>query len=187
MKYYSVPQAAEMLGLSERAVHKRCLKDKIWKKSNKYQITEENIQSWRKDIQANTLLQKRIANAELEKEIARLKHELKQYELEDNERLEVFTEESYSLFEQRLKEWNEQRTLIAHQEEIFNIQLASKTEQLEHYKNQFEYQKKQSDKILEMHQKLIDTIDKQLKNTIQRTIIEAREKEVIGLNWKPKK
>ena len=43
------------------------------------------------------------------------------------------------------------------------------TEQSEHYKNQFEYQKEQSTRILDMHEQLIKTIQ-------QNNYIEAKSK-----------
>ena len=43
------------------------------------------------------------------------------------------------------------------------------TEQAEHYKNQFQYQKEQSTRILDMHEQLIKTIQ-------QNNYIEAKSK-----------
>ena len=48
------------------------------------------------------------------------------------------------------------------------------------------HQQKQSTKILDMHQKLLDTIDKQSNLALQRNVIEALEKDVINKDWKPK-
>ena len=48
------------------------------------------------------------------------------------------------------------------------------------------YQKEQSTRILDMHQKLIDTIEQQNKLAIQRNVIEARDKDIIDDDWKPK-
>lgn len=78
-------------------------------------------------------------------------------------------------------------TQSQHQEQIFNVEKKSLNEILEHYKSQFEYQKTQSDKILQMHQKLIDTIEKQSAITIQRNIIEAKDKQIINSDLKQRK
>jgi hypothetical protein len=123
----------------------------------------------------------------LKAEIEVLKEELISYKIEPNERIEVFTFEEYNLFEQRLREWNTQRIEIEHQEQLFNAEKKSLSELYQHYKNQFEYQRNQNSKVLEMHQKLIDLIGDQNKLAIQRNIIEAGEKDIINKdNWKPK-
>ena len=52
-------------------------------------------------------------------------------------------------------------------------------DKVEHYKNLFEYQRKQSDRILEMHEKLIVTIGEQTQSSIQRNHIEAKDKKYL--------
>jgi hypothetical protein len=45
----------------------------------------------------------------------------------------------------------------------------------------------QSDKILNIHQKLVDTIDQQVKIIIQKQVMEAIDKDIIKKDtWKPK-
>jgi hypothetical protein len=53
MKTYSVVEASKKLGISTRAVQKRCFKAKIRKKSNRYLITEEHIKTWYAEITSN--------------------------------------------------------------------------------------------------------------------------------------
>ena len=195
---YSVKEVSKMLLISERAITKRCFKSKVRKINNRYSIENTHIEQWKKDIQKNLLkepvlgfvgtgTQVDIEVESLKEHIKKLEEELQQYEVNENERIEVFTNEEYSLFETRLKEWQLQRQELEHQEQIFKIEQKSTKEILEHYKNQFEYQKKQNDKILDMHQKLLDTIENQNKLAIQRNIIEASEKDVINpANWKRK-
>ena len=115
-------------------------------------------------------------NERLKLEIKELRKELSQYDIADNERLEIFTEEMYLTFEQRLIEWREQNEKIKTQQELFNAKekglndvVEIMTEQSEHYKNQFEYQKEQSTRILDMHEQLIKTIQ-------QNNYIEAKSK-----------
>tara|TARA_R110000764_G_scaffold131613_1_gene219393 strand:+ start:97 stop:717 length:621 start_codon:yes stop_codon:yes gene_type:complete len=115
-------------------------------------------------------------NERLKLEIIELRKELSQYDIADNERLEIFTEEMYLTFEQRLIEWREQNEKIKTQQELFNAKekglndvVEIMTEQSEHYKNQFEYQKEQSTRILDMHEQLIKTIQ-------QNNYIEAKSK-----------
>jgi predicted transcriptional regulator len=195
METYSVTEASKILGISTRAVQKRCFKDKVRKKSNRYLITDEHIKEWFADIKSNEPtnepnersyngtqeLKKEIhtlelafktldaAHTKLKQENEILKDELSKYEIEDNERIEVFTNH------------------IEHKDELFDAKEKSLTELLEHYKNQFEYQKNQSTKILDLHQKLIDEIQKQSTITIQRNIIEAKREGVINDEWKTKK
>jgi len=195
MENYSVKETAEILGITERAVQKRCKKDKIRKKDNKYLIDANLIQSWKVEILTSNepTNEPRTNGSQLDIEVESLKAkikdleaELQQYEIAENERIEVFTNENYILFETRLKEWHTQRQEIEHQEQIFNAEKKSLNELYEHYKSQFHYQQKQNEKVLEMHQKLIDVIGEQNKISIQRQIIEAKEKDVINDQWKPK-
>ena len=116
---------------------------------------------------------------ELEQQVFELKNELKLYEIEDNERLEVFTDDDYNIFTTRLKEWQtQQKDLEQKAIEIQEIKIDAK-ENVEHYKNLFEYQRKQSDRILEMHEKLIVTIGEQTQSSIQRNHIEAKDKKYL--------
>ena len=201
METYSVKEAAEIVGISIRAVQKRCLRGKIRKKSNRYLITDKHINSWREERKANELKTNqneperepvRINQLDLEVEslkaiISDLKAKLSEYDISDNERIEVFTNDEYDVFKERLQEWFTMQKDMQHKQQLFDVEKMSLTEMLDHYKNQFEYQKKQSEKILQMHQKLIDTIDKQNSLAIQRNIIEAKEKDVINKDWKANK
>jgi hypothetical protein len=112
----------------------------------------------------------------LDEVILQLKNELAKYDLQPNERLEVFTNDEYQILEQRLREWHEHDKKILHQEELFNVEKASLKDMLKHYKNQWKYQRKQSEKILKIHQTLVETIDKQNLNILQRNFIEAKDK-----------
>lgn len=116
---------------------------------------------------------------ELEQQVFELKNELKLYEIADNERLEVFTDDDYNIFTTRLKEWQtQQKELEQKAIEIQEVKTDAK-ENIEHYKNLFEYQRKQSDRILEMHERLIVTIGEQTQSSIQRNHIEAKDKKYL--------
>ena len=137
----------------------------------------------------NTLYEKRIkeVNERLrssDEVILGLRNELSKYKIASNERIEVFTNDEYELLEIRLREWHEQEQKLKHQEQLFSVEKLSLKEMLTHYKKQFKYQKKQSERILQMHQKLIDTIDQQNKILIQRQIIEASDKSIIDQDLK---
>ena len=112
----------------------------------------------------------------LKTEIEALKDELSDYDVADNERLEVFTKEEYAKFEERLIDWKLQNQKIKSQQELFdskekglNDVVNLMTEQADHYKNQFQYQKEQATRILDMHEQLIKTIQ-------QNNFIEAKSK-----------
>lgn len=192
MKTYTVLEASKIIGVSTRAIQKKCSKEDIRKKSNRYLITDIHIENWKNkrttnELKAN-LNEPRTNQLDLEveslkAEIRDLKEQLAEYDISQNERIEVFTNEDYAIFESRLKEWFTLQKELEHKEELFNVEKMSLKELLEHYKNQFEYQKGQSERILQMHQKLIDTIEKQSAISIQRNIIEAKEKNVINKDW----
>jgi len=204
MNTYSVKETAKILGIKERAVQTRCKKENVRKKDNRYLITDEIIAQWQQSNaitnakrnaithnatqQRNATLQLDIEVESLKAEVESLKAELSQYEIEDNERLEVFTNDQYLIFEQRLQEWQTQRLELEHQEQLFAAEKKSINELYNHYKVQFEYQRKQNEKVLEMHQRLLDIIGEQTKISIQRNVIEAIDKEVINKKtWKTNK
>ena len=115
-------------------------------------------------------------NSNLKQEVKNLKEELSQYDIADDERLEVFTQEMYEVFETRLLEWKEQNAKIKSQQKLFDAKekglndvVELLKDQSEHYKNQFNYQKEQSTRILDMHEQLIKTIQ-------QNNYIEAKSK-----------
>jgi len=216
MKTYSVKEASDILGIKPRAVQHRCKRDNIRKKSNKYLITDEIIALWKElkatqNANANAMLNAmpnanatqldlqvqslQIENENLKHQVDDLRKELSRFDIEEGERMEVFTDAEYEALEQRLIEWRTLQKEIEHKEEVFslkeqhfNTENKTLSKSLKHYKNQFEYQKKQSTKILDMHQTLIDTIQKQSTITIQRNTIEAIEKNVVNPDtWKPNK
>ena len=90
-----------------------------------------------------------------------------------------YTESEYTFAEQKLTEWRFQQKEIEQKAiEIQDIKTTAK-EDVTHYKNLFEYQRKQSDRILEMHEKLIVTIGEQTQSSIQRNHIEAKDKKYL--------
>ena len=99
--------------------------------------------------------------------------------------LQEYTPIEYEIADQRLREWRLQQKEIEKQAaEISEIKVSS-TERVEHYKNLFEYQRKQSDSILRIHEKLVTSINELTNANIQRNVIEAKEKGVINDDWKP--
>lgn len=96
-----------------------------------------------------------------------------------------YTESEYEFAEQKLNEWRFQQKEIERQAAEITEVKATSTERVEHYKNLFEYQRKQSDRILQIHEKLVGSLNELTKANVQRNIIEAKDKDVINENWKP--
>jgi len=184
-KTYSTKETAEILGIKERAVQTRCKKDNIRKKDNKYLITELIISNWKQKEEVNA---KPNANANakqldieieaLKKEITELKEQLAEYEIEENERIEVFTNEEYNLFQERLIEWRTQQKDSEHQQELFDAKILTLEQSADHYKNSYYYQRKQNEKFINMHEKLLDTIQLNSKEGYIKTVVEAK-----NTNW----
>ena len=114
-------------------------------------------------------------------EIKELKEELSGYEITENERLEVFTNEEYAKFEERLTQWRLQsQHIIAqqkdneHQQELFNAKVLTLEQSEEHYKNSYFYQRKQNERFIDMHEKLLDTIQLSGKENMIKTVKDAK-------------
>ena len=186
IKTYSTKETAEILGIKERAVQTRCKKDNIRKKDNKYLITDLIIANWKQKEETNATSNATSNATQLDIEIealkienVRLKEELAEYEIAENERIEVFTNEEYQLFQTRLIEWRTQQKENEHQQELFNAKIITLEQSADHYKNQFQYQKEQSTRILTMHEKLLETLSAQTKDHFIETTIRAK-----NTDWK---
>jgi len=190
---YSKAEVSEILKVHPRKLNRIAQRHNIEKVDNRYifkgsflidyfkievskgvEVVSKSVQETAPDTQP--LLDKIKA---LEHEIQELKAELSVYEIGEGERLEVFTEDDYKLFETRLLEWRyQQKELEQKAIEIQEVKNDAK-ENVAHYKNLFEYQRKQSDRILEMHERLIVTIGEQTQSSIQRNHIEAKDKNYL--------
>ena len=197
IKTYSTKETAKILGIKERAVQTRCKKDNIRKKDNKYQITDIIIADWRQanakpnananakqlDVEIEALklenLSLKTKVVELEKEIAELKEELTTYEITENERIEVFTNEEYNKFQKRLIEWRTQQKDSEHQQELFDTKILTLEQSADHYKNSYYYQRKQNERFINMHEKLLDTIQLNSKESMIKTVKDAK-----NTDWK---
>jgi len=192
MKTYSVSEAAEIVGIKERAVQHRCKRDNVRKKDNRYLITDEIISLWRdKEAEANAIKRKDKRNnatqsnnfAQLDLEVEALKTEneslkakLSEYDIEPHERLEVFTNDEYNLFEQRLKEWQMQRQELEHKDKMLELTKKSKDEQISFLSNQLEYQRSMGNKQLEQLETIFEILQGQNKTVHQLNFINAKDK-----------
>ena len=190
---YSINEVSELLKINTRRLQRVGKKHKVEKVDNRYifkgsfllLVFADTIKALSQDVSQGVAkvsqdIEPLLAKIqELEQQVFELKNELKLYEIKDNERLEVFTDDDYITFTTRLKEWQtQQRELEQKAIEIQEVKTDAK-ENIEHYKNLFEYQRKQSDRILAMHEKLIQTIGEQTQNSIQRNHIEAKDKKYL--------
>ena len=115
------------------------------------------------------------SNPELLKEIQELKEIIADYEnsevyekAKEGFRVEVFTQDEYDLFSERLIQWRLQRQEI----EQTKVHFESLQDERDFIKGQLEYFKQSNDRILLQHEKLIEVIG-------QRNRIEAVEKGAI--------
>lgn len=118
---------------------------------------------------------KKSNNQDLLKEIQELKEIIADYEnsevyekAKDGFRVEVFTQDEYDVFSERLIQWRLQRQEI----EQTKVHFESLQDERDFIKGQLEYFKQSNDRILLQHEKLIEVIG-------QRNRIEAVEKGAI--------
>lgn len=193
---YTIKEASEIVGVSTRTLSRIAKKHNLEKIDNRYLFNGSFIlkvfadelkelarvgESLAKDGEslAKGNQDKDLEIAALKREIEILKLNLKEYEISDNERIEVFTKDEFKIFETRLIEWQYQQKEIEKIEtEIQDIKTTSR-ENVEHYKNLFEYQRKQSDRILQIHEKLVSSINELTESAIQRNHIEAKDKKYL--------
>ena len=228
MKTYSVLEASEKLGVSTRAVQKRCKNAVVRKKDNKYLITDLLLEKWNEEIQSNEPpseplnsgtqeLIKRIELQEtyikdLEEEIEELKKDLsaelsdylpeiegvplddledfdfmfkRQGDLEPKKGNLVFvpkdkvfieyTNEEYENAEEIFEDYKTIQVKIDHNEELFNAKVLTLEQSAEHYKNSYFYQRKQNEKFINMHEKLLDTIQLSGKEGFIKSVVEAKK------------
>ena len=201
---YSISEAEKLTGINRKRIERRAKKQGLRKEGRGYVVSGEwLIREFLKDV--NDLVSQSVETVsndvveetteppkandrivrELEYKIQELEQELLMYNVAPNERLEVFTNEEYDIFRQRLIEWTTQQESLVEQTELFDKEKASLQELITHYQKQADYQRQQSNKILDIHQKLVDTIQQQNALAIQRNVIEAKDKDIIDDDWNP--
>ena len=228
MKTYSVLEASEKLGVSTRAVQKRCKNAVVRKKDNKYLITDLLLEKWSEEIQSNEPpseplnsgtqeLIKRIELQEtyikdLEEELEELRGleeaklidylpEIESVPLDDIENFDFqfkrqgdfepkkgnlvfvpkdkvfieYTNEEYENAEEIFEDYKTIQVKIDHNEELFNAKIITLEQSAEHYKNSYFYQRKQNEKFINMHEKLLDTIQLSGKEGFIKSVVEAKK------------
>lgn len=195
MKKYNMKQASELLGVSYRTIryYKDIYTNEVSQEGRDVQLSERFIELVKQNRKQNTnKVSDKKTKAEYRRDLEALKEKYQKaiqeqksiYEKKlgqfsdmdidlEKERIEVFTHEQYHQFENALIDYKYQKRYIQEKEERFKVEIASKDDLVEHYKNQSEYQKQQSDRILTQMEKLIEAIRR-------RDTIEAVEKQVIS-------
>ena len=194
MKTYNMKEASELLQVSYRTIryYKGIFTNEVTQEGRDVQLSERFIELVKNNRKPSEPITDKKTKREYKEELEKVQLKYKQalqeqkeiyekklggyYDIdydEENERIEVFTNEDYIRFEQALIDYKYQKQNIELKEEHFQKELASKDELVSHYKKQSDYQKEQSDRILTQMEKLIEAIRR-------RDTIEAVEKKVIG-------
>ena len=83
----------------------------------------------------------------------------------------------YADAQEKLQEWQHQKQALIEQKTDFERLIKSQREQKEFYKGQLEYYQKLADRTLDMHEKLLETIQTQTKDHFIQTTITAKNTE----------
>ena len=194
MKTFTMKEVSEMLGISYRAVryYKDIFTNDVIQDGRIVLLSSRFVDKVRNNRKPRSPMVDRKTKVEYKNELEELTDKHKKalqeqkeiYETRlgvlseldydaENERIEVFSNEEYVQFENALIDYRHQKREIELKELHFKKELASKDEIVEHYKQQTQYQKEQSDRILSQMDNLIDAIRR-------RDTIEAVEKNVIS-------
>ena len=187
MEKYSIKATAELLGISERGVkyYKKIYNTNLYVVTvdRRVFLTQKFIDTVKKNRESNNKISSEprtkdellLVIEELENENKELKEAVLDYEnsevyekANDGFRVEVFSQEEYDIFSERLIQWRLQRQEI----EQTKVHFESVKDELVFVKGQLDYFKSSNDKILTQHQNLIDGLR-------ERNRIEAVEKGAI--------
>lgn len=204
---YTIKEASEIAGVSQRTIrywiaYEPFKNDVIIDGKKKY-VTDTFIDRMlkaRKDIDAKSnVTTTSKTKKELLAEIEQLKKStgvnlpeteeglidliddiiLKLRSIGSTEIIEKFSEEKYNQFEETIRDYYNLNDKIKQQEVYFEEIKASKDEVIEHYKNQFEYQRRLADKQLDQMDTLLSYLKLRGEREAERQKIEAVEKRVI--------
>ena len=200
---YSVTETAIKLEVSTRAVQKRCKRDNVRKKDNKYLITDEHIEKWLLEIKSNEpqtnqtnepfLEVRRIKDIEgfnidaiedFEFEFKRDGEFPKKGNLEFVPKGKYIIQYSPAEYEQLKKEYTQAEDEIKlgrFKEETFKKLQTSLEEKIEFITEQMQYYMKLADKTLDMQSSALETLSTQTKDHFIQTTISAKKTD-----WKKK-
>ena len=84
-----------------------------------------------------------------------------------------YTNEEYENAEEIFEDYKTIQVKIDHNEELFNAKIITLEQSAEHYKNSYFYQRKQNERFITMHEKLLDTIQLSGKEGFIKSVVEA--------------
>ena len=197
MNTYSALEASVKLNISKRAVQKRCKKDNIRKKDNKYLITDLVIEGWAKEIESNVPVREpsNIGTQDRLKSVADIQElnldEIEAFEFKFKRAADfyrigkfVFVPNDkfiiqYSPAEyQRLKDEyataESEIKLGRYKEETFKKLQTSLEEKIEFITEQMNYYMKLADRTLDMQGIALETLSTQTKDHLIQTTVTAK-------------
>ena len=197
MNTYSALEASVKLNISKRAVQKRCKKDNIRKKDNKYLITDLVIDGWAKEIESSvpTNVPSNIGTQDGLKNVADIQElnldEIEAFEFKFKRAADfyrigkfVFVPNDkfiiqYSPAEyQRLKDEyataESEIKLGRYKEETFKRLQTSLEEKIEFITEQMNYYMKLADRTLDMQGIALETLSTQTKDHLIQTTVTAK-------------
>jgi hypothetical protein len=200
MNTYSPLEASIKLNISKRAVQKRCKKDNVRKKDNKYEITDLILDRWAKEIKSSVPVREpsNIGTQDKLKNVADIQEldldEIEAFEFKfkrdaDFYRIGKFVfvpndkfiiQYSPAEYERLKKEYaqaeNEIRTGRI-KEETFMMLKKSMEEQIAFIKEQMQYYMKLASRTLDSQHLLIETLSNQTKTNFIESTIRAKNTE----------
>jgi|TARA_R110000803_G_scaffold103126_1_gene171249 hypothetical protein len=200
MNTYSPLEASIKLNISKRAVQKRCKKDNVRKKDNKYEITDLILERWAKEIKSSVPVREpsNIGTQDKLKNVADIQEldldEIEAFEFKfkrdaDFYRIGKFVfvpndkfiiQYSPAEYERLKKEYaqaeNEIRTGRI-KEETFMMLKKSMEEQIAFIKEQMQYYMKLASRTLDSQHLLIETLSNQTKTNFIESTIRAKNTE----------
>ena len=200
MNTYSPLEASIKLNISKRAVQKRCKKDNVRKKDNKYEITDLILERWAKEIKSSVPVREpsNVGTQDKLKNVADIQEldldEIEAFEFKfkrdaDFYRIGKFVfvpndkfiiQYSPAEYERLKKEYaqaeNEIRTGRI-KEETFMMLKKSMEEQIAFIKEQMQYYMKLASRTLDSQHLLIETLSNQTKTNFIESTIRAKNTE----------
>ena len=193
MEFYNVKQASEILGISMRAVVKRCFKVDVRKKNNKYLIPETDVVTWKDEIQKLRTYSEPIPRIEDIDEINRLNETIKELlqeldgfkntegaiTLENGNIIITYTKDTFDNLENKLDSFDLMKLEINLKDQHFAEKMEKEKETTTQYKNHYYNQRQVVVKMQQQTIQQLKQIDSFLEILKERNFIEATEKGVI--------
>ena len=209
MKHFKIPETDNVLKTSVNVLKTSDTKsEQLRTNSERSRTSNERSFSSTEKQTFNSLLQNqpfkvnsklKEENEALKIEVKLLKAKLSEFDVKENERLEVFTQTQYTEFEKRLKEYPIQKQTIQEGEnikreletklKIKDVKLEGTKDLLKLYKDgeefwklQSDYKDKQNARLLEQQSKLIESVSNYSKKAFVESTVKAK-----NTDWTKKK